>query len=514
MDADWADERRLPDAIDGYGPVVPFAGAWAARPPERGHAARVRAARPGEAKLLPDLRAAFERIPIRDGMTLSFHHHLRDGDGVLNAVLATAAELGLRDLRIAPSAVFGVHAPLVEHIRSGVVSAIDCDYMVGPVARAVSRGALRRPVVLRTHGGRAAAVESGRLPVDVAFVAAPAADDYGNLSGVQGPTACGSLGYPVPDSEHADWVVAVTDHLLPHPLAPVSISQSRVDYVVETPRIGDPAGILSGTTRPTEDPERLAIASAAAGVVGASGLLEDGFSYQTGAGGTSLAVTRDVRRAMERRGVVGSFALGGITGALVEMLEAGLFRRLLDVQGFDLEAVRSLATNPSHLEIGASTYASPWDGGAAVNRLDCVVLGAIGVDMAFDVDVVTGSDGVIMGGSGGHSDAAAGSRLAVVVGPLMRRGRPNLAERVTTVTTPGETVDVLVTDHGVAVNPRRADLRERLARAGLATVEVEELRARAARLATEPPHARSGGRIVAVVQYRDGTVIDVVREVG
>jgi citrate lyase subunit alpha/citrate CoA-transferase len=229
VDADWADERRLPDAIDGYGPVVPFAGAWAARPPERGHAARVRAARPGEAKLLPDLRAAFERIPIRDGMTLSFHHHLRDGDGVVCAVLATAAELGLRDLRIAPSAVFGVHAPLVEHIRSGVVSAIDCDYMVGPVARAVSRGALRRPVVLRTHGGRAAAVESGRLPIDVAFVAAPAADDYGNLSGVQGPTACGSLGYPVPDSEHADWVVAVTDHLLPHPLAPVSISQSRVD---------------------------------------------------------------------------------------------------------------------------------------------------------------------------------------------------------------------------------------------------------------------------------------------
>ena len=81
--------------------------------------------------------------------------------------------------------------------------------------------------------------------------------------------------------------MAVTDHLLPYPLAPVSISQSRVDYVVETPRIGDPAGILSGTTRPTEDPERLAIASAAAGVVGALGLLEDGFSYQTGAGGAS-----------------------------------------------------------------------------------------------------------------------------------------------------------------------------------------------------------------------------------
>jgi citrate lyase subunit alpha/citrate CoA-transferase len=474
----------------------------------------MRAARPGEAKLLPDLRAAFRRIGIRDGMTLSFHHHLRDGDGVLNAVLATAAELGLRDLKIAPSAVFGVHAPVVDHLRSGVVTAIDCDYMVGPVARAVSHGALVRPVVLRTHGGRAAAIESGRLEVDVAFVAAPAADPYGNLSGIQGPTACGSLGYPVPDSEHADWVVAVTDHLVPHPLAPVSISQIRVDFVIEQPSIGDPAGILSGTTRPTEDPERLAIASAAAEVVRASGLLGDGFSYQTGAGGTSLAVTRDVRRTMEERGVVGSFALGGITASLVEMLEGGLFRRLLDVQGFDLEAVRSLAANPSHLEIGAGTYASPFTGGAAVNALDCVILGAIGVDTAFNVDVVTGSDGVIMGGSGGHSDAAAGARLAVVVGSLMRRGRPNLTDGVTTVTTPGESIDVLVTDHGVAVNPRRADLRKRLADAGLPVREVEELHGTAARLAIEPPRAPSDGRIVAVVEYRDGTVIDVVRASG
>ena len=92
-------------------------GAWAARP-DAGGTRRGEGRGPGEAKLLPDLRAAFERIPIRDGMT-SFHHHLRDGDGVVCAVLATAAELGLRDLRIAPSAVFGVHAPLVEHIRSG-----------------------------------------------------------------------------------------------------------------------------------------------------------------------------------------------------------------------------------------------------------------------------------------------------------------------------------------------------------------------------------------------------------
>ena len=508
--------RPLPDAIAGFGPVVPFAGAWATRPDEvPRHAPVARSLRPGEDKLVPSLEEVLRRIGARDGMTLSFHHHLRDGDGVVNAVLAAAAALGLRDLTVALSSVFPVHAPLVEHIRSGVVGGIDSDYMAGPVARAVSAGALPRPAVLRTHGGRARAIETGRLAIDAAFVAAPAADDYGNVCGVLGPTACGSLGYAFPDAEHAARVVAVTDHLVPYPLAPVSISQVHVDHVVVVPRIGDPAGILSGTTRPTEDPVRLGIAETAADVIRAAGLVKDGFAFQTGAGGISLAVTRALRATMEQRGVTGAFALGGITADLVAMLDAGLFARLLDVQGFDLAAVRSLATNASHMEIGASAYANPFTAGCAVNRLDCVCLGAITVDGAFDVDVITGSDGVVMGGSGGHADAAAGADLTVVVAPALRRGRPTVVPRVTTVTTPGETVDVLVTDLGVAVNPARSDVLERLVAADLPVRDVEDLRREAEGLAgTVPPTPAADGPIVAVVEYRDGTVIDVVRQAG
>lgn len=495
--------RELPERIDGYGEVVPFAGAFATG---AGLPRQATAERPRERKVRRGLEQAFHRIPITDGMTLSFHHHLRDGDGVVNVVLATAAALGLRDLNIALSSVFAVHAPLVEHIESGVVGGLDTDYLAGPVAEAVSRGVLSRPVVLRTHGGRAAAIAYGRLRIDVAFIAAPTADDHGNVNGTAGPSACGSLGYAFPDAAYADHVVAVTDHLVPHPLGPVSIPGTRVDHVVEVESLGGQTGIASGTTRVTEDPVRLAIARTAARVIDAAGMITDGFSYQTGAGGTSLAVSAFVRRMMEERSVVGSFALGGITAAHVEMLEAGLFDSLLDVQGFDLAAVSSLASNPRHVEIGADLYASPFNGGAAVDRLDCVILGATEVDCDFNVNVVTGSHGRIIGGSGGHSDAAAGARLAVVVANPPRGRRAVVVDRVLTATTPGETVDVVVCEGGVAVNPRRRDLAGTLSAAGLAVREIAELRP--STIAAQ----EAGVRVVAVVEYRDGTVIDLVRQ--
>jgi citrate lyase subunit alpha / citrate CoA-transferase len=307
--------------------------------------------------------------------------------------------------------------------------------------------------------------------------------------------------------------VAVTDTLVEYPLAPVSIPQTRVDYVVEAQQIGDPGGIVSGTTRITEDPVKLRIAQTAAEVVRASGLLRDGFSYQTGAGGTSLAVTRFVRRMMEEAGVVGSFALGGITGPLVEMLRDGLFRRLIDVQGFDLEATRSIAADPNHLEVGAGFYANVFNSGCAVNKLDCVILGATQVDTDFNTNVVTGSDGKIMGGSGGHSDTAAGAKLTIVVASLVRGNLPIVTDGVLTATTPGESVDVVVTDRGVAVNPRRSDLEGRLTAAGLPVTDISNLRKAADKAAGTPQPAQVGDKIVAVVEYRDGTIIDVVRQV-
>lgn len=505
--------RELPEFVEGYGKITPFGGAFAAEPAITRQSPPVKHVKPGHSKLADSLEEVFRRIPVTDGMTLGFHHHFRNGDGVVNQVLATAAKLRLKNLTVALSSVFPVHAPLVDHFQSGVVTGLDTNYMSGPVAKAVSQGVLARPVILRSHGGRARAIECGQLKIDVAFIAAPAADDYGNMNGVNGPTACGSLGYAFPDAEYADWVVAITDNLMPYPLSPVSISQTRVDYVVKIDSIGDPQGIVSGTTKITKDPVQLQIAAKAAKVIEAAGLIRDGFSFQTGAGGASLAAAVYVRRMMEQAGVVGSFILGGITGYLVDMLEAGLFRSIIDVQGFDLEAVKSLVANPNHLEVSANFYASPFNAGCAVNKLDAVILGATEIDTDFHVNVVTGSDGVIMGGSGGHNDAAAGAKLTIVVANLTRGRLPIIVDKVLTATTPGDTIDVLVTERGIAVNPRRQDLKEMLATAGMAVKDIFELKAVAEKMAGIPKAIITGERIVALVEYRDGTVMDVVRQV-
>lgn len=479
-------------------------------------AARVCPAVSGRDKVLHDIDAAFDACNIRSGATVSFHHHLRNGDQVLNRVLAVAARRGLTDLKIAASSLFPVHAPLVEHMRRGVVTRVTTAYAAGPVAEALSRGVLATPVVMTTHGGRARAIESGELHIDVAFVAAPAADRHGNLSGAEGPAACGPLGYAMVDVEYADRVVALTDHLCPHPLCPIDISQDKVDFVVTVDSIGDPRGILSGTTRPTTEPVGLQIASTAAQVITASGLLLDGFSLQTGAGGVSIATSQFVKSAMIERKVRGSFGAGGVTGYLIDMLEAGLFRTVFDVQCFDLRAVESYRHDRRHQAMSASLYANPHNRGPLVNQLDAMLLGAAEVDLDFNVNVTTGGNGVILGGSGGHADTAAGAQLALVVTRLAASAGPKIVERVGCITTPGETIDAVVTEAGVAVHPGRGDLRERLLAAGIEVLPIEQLHARARGLATETrpqPPVAADARIVGVVEYRDGRVIDVIRQV-
>lgn len=505
--------RELPDYLEGYGRVLPFAGAFARCGEHARAAAKVRNAAPGESKLLPSLTEAIRRSGLRDGMTVSFHHHLRNGDRVLNAVMAAIDALGIRDLRLAASGIFPCHEPLVDLIERGVVTQIVTDtFNPGPVARAVSAGKLQKPAILMTHGGRPRAIASGELHIDVAFLAAPTCDAAGNCNGTQGSSACGYLSYAFPDAQYADCVVAVTDHLVPYPACPAELGEELVDYVVQVASIGDPCGIVSGSTKITDDPVRLRIAEDAARVIDASGSIREGMSLQTGASGTALAVADRVRERMLARGITGSFGLGGIHAYFVQMLEEGLFRALLDVQCFDQEAIRSAAHNPAHMAISAARYADPWAKDCVVNHLDTVILGATEIDTAFNVNVITGSNGVILGASGGHSDCAAGAKLTIVVANLTRKQFCVVREHVTTVTTPGESVDVFVCEHGVAVNPRRTDLLAALAEAGLPLRTMEQLRALGEELAGEQRAADVTERIVAVVEYRDGSVIDVVRQ--
>ncbi|MEM7499232.1 MAG: citrate lyase subunit alpha [Pseudomonadota bacterium] len=463
-------------------------------------------------KRVTSLAAAIERAGLRDGGTVSFHHHLRNGDGVLNMVMDALEAAGLRALRLAPSSLFPVHAPLSRHIANGTVSAIETAFLAGPVGQSVMAAGLAEPLRLTTHGGRAAAIRDGHLRIDAAFIAAPAADEVGNIAGTLGPNACGTLGYPMVDVRHAAHVVAVTDHLVPYPCVPPAIGAEDVDTVVVVDSIGDARGILSGTTRPATDPADRAIAAQAAALIAVSGRLVDGFSFQTGAGAISLAAAGAVAEAMAARDVTGSFAAGGITGAHVGMLEARLFRALLDVQCFDLEAAASHARNPCHRAISAAAYAAPGPRGAVVDRLDAVILGAAEIDRDFNVNVTLGTDRRLIGGSGGHADTAAGAGLAIVTTRLVARGFAKFVDRVACITTPGATIDAVVSEAGIAINPARPELAERARAAGLPLVGIDDLIARAGAAATVVSEAtRASDTTVALSLARTGEILDRIR---
>ena len=508
-----SEPRSIPPFIEGYGVVRRYGSPT---DPKASSLGQIGLCTPaiGRSKCLPSIDAALDACEVRNGATLSFHHHLRNGDHVLNMVLQACAARGLKGLTIAASSLFPIHEPVVAHIKSGVVRRILTAYMSGPVAEAISKGVMELPVVMQTHGGRARAIEAGELPIDAAFIAAPGADDYGNISGVLGPSACGPLGYAMVDAQHAKRVVAVTDHLVSFPACPVDIPQNFVDHVVQVASIGDPRGILSGTTRPTTDPVGQAIAQTAAEVIRASGLLVDEFSFQTGAGGISLAVAMKVRDLMRETGARGSFASGGITGYLCSMLEEGLFRSLFDVQCFDLASVESYRRDPRHMAMSASLYANPNTRGAVVDRLDAMILAAAEVDVAFNVNVTTGSTGRILGGSGGHADAAAGAKLAIVTTRLTAASGPKICDRVNCLTTPGESIDVVVTEAGVAINPRLEELSRKLVAAGISVLPIERLRDLAYAVTAPIQTGARDARIVGVAEYRDGSVIDVIRSGG
>ena len=461
-------------------------------------------------KIVKSIREAVALAGVKDGMTVSFHHHLRNGDFVLNMVMQEIADAGIKDIKVNASSLFDVHAPLIKHIENGVVTGVSANYISAGLGRAFSHGVLKNPVQFRTHGGRPAAISTGKAPIDVAFIAAPTADTMGNCSGKYGKSACGSLGYAFADAMYAKKVVVITDNLVPYPLQDPSITEDYIDYVVAVDAIGDPKGIVSGTTQITRDPVGLVMAANAAKVIQASGLLKDGFSFQTGAGGASLAAAKFLKDIMLREQIKGSFGLGGITGYMVDMLQAGCFERLLDVQCFDLKAVESIRSDPRHIEISSMRYASPVSKSAAVDSLDVVILGATEIDTDFNVNVHTDSNGYIMGGSGGHSDTAAGAKLSMIIAPMFRARLPIVTDRVTCISTPGKDIDVLVTQGGIAVNPAKQDLKSRLKDAGLPVVDIEELKAKTEKITGTPAKLPKGDRVVAEVIGRNGDISDLI----
>lgn len=505
-------DRELPEDLMSSLNYKPYQTTEIGDPEIQRVAPTVRA-QTGDDKLVKSIEDVV-KATVKDGMTISFHHHFRNGDFVFNKVMRVIIDAGIKDLTLAPSSLTGVmNDMVVEAIKAGTVTNITSSGMRGSLGDFVSHGNLKNPVIFRSHGNRARAIEHGDIKIDVAFLGVPNADKLGNANGMEGKAVFGSLGYALMDAQYANKVVLLTDNLMPYPNTPASIKQTQVDYVVEVDQVGDPEKIGSGATRFTKDPKELKIAETVNNVITHSPYFKDGFSFQTGSGGAALAVTRYLRQSMLDNQIKASFALGGITKPTTDMLKEGLIDRVMDVQDFDKGAADSMHTDPRQQEIDASWYADPDNKGAMVDQLDVVILSALEIDTKFNVNVMTGSDGVIRGAIGGHQDAAT-AKLTIISAPLVRGRIATVVPDVTTVVTPGDSIDVLVTEYGIAINPKRTDLIEALGHiAGVPVYTIDELQKLAASKVGNAKPLEFTDRTVAMIEYRDGTIIDAVKEV-
>ncbi len=506
--------RRVPTLVNGR-EQTPYRGVGKYEPDVQAHGPAVRSCKDYPAdgdKRVSSLEAAFEKCGLRDGMVISTHHHLRNGDRVALAALETASGMGVKELLWFPSASFPCHAPVIDLMDRGVVHHIEGS-MNGPLGDYCSRGKMRGTGVLRSHGGRWQAIQDGEVAIDIAVIAAPTADAFGNCDGSHGPSACGSLGFALADSIHAERVIVVTDNLVPFPCVPWQIQGNNVDCVVEVDSIGDAAKIVSGTTRITRSPDRMRIAEQVAQLIRDAGIMRDGFSFQAGAGGIALAFVDCLARMMREAGVTASFARGGSTRYLVEMLREGLIGYILDGQTFDLDGVASIASDPRHVATSPFTSYNFHGKGNFASMIDAVVLGATEVDVHFNANVVTHSDGRLLHGIGGWQNCLAAGCTVLAV-PSFRDRIPVIVDEVTTITGPSELIDVIATERGIAINPRRRDLVDALKGSGLPIRPIEAIKDEVERLCGgKPQKPRLKENPVAVIKWVDGTLIDTVFQI-
>jgi len=462
-------------------------------------------------KVVSSLEEALKKCGLKDGMTISTHHHLRNGDLVSNKIFDIAHDLGVKDLVWFPSASFPCNEPVIKYLEDGTINRIEGS-MNGPLGKFCSQGKMKGTAVLRSHGGRYQAIQDGEVHIDIAVIAAPTADPFGNGNALYGPSACGVLGYALGDYQYADKVIVVTDNLIKFPCVPMQIEGNYVDYVVVVDKIGIPEKIVSGTTKVTKSPDRLLIAELTAKFCDKAGLLHDGCCFQAGAGGTSLAIGIYFHEILKKRNWKARFAFGGSTQYLVKMLEDGCLDYILDAQAFDLEAVRSIRKNPNHQDVSIFHAYDYHSKGNYTTMMDIMILGATEVDVNFNGNVVTHSDGMLLHGIGGWQNCLH-AKCTILPIPLFRDRIPVIKDEVTTLCGPGELIDVIVTERGIAINPRRKDLIEKLKDSGLPLRSIQELKDEAEKICGKPAKPNLSDEIVAVIKWVDGTIIDAVHKV-
>ena len=468
---------------------------------------------------------------IRDGDTISYPHYYRTGDVGLKMVVEKLREKRKKGIIIYGNAFFDHVDPwLIEATRDGVIGGL-----YGNPYRALGDHIIKGEVlpwvtIGFSHGDRVRKLQTGEVRIKVAFGPVPIADRYGNANGLLGrpEELCGPVGLFAADAEFADHVCLLAGTVSNSLIMPTPISMEQVDFVVPVPCAGQNSGIGSGTldiNKAKANPFNAQVADNVTKVMKASGVVRDNFAFQVGSG-AGLVVLDNIRAILKEMKIKANFTIGGITSLHVDMLDEGTVRRLMHGQLFEPSprVFASMLNDPNHHEITTSYYASVANKEAAVNMLDLAVLSALEVDLGFNVNTVC-AGGRIVGGIGGGQDVAAGADLTIIFLPLATgkngKGFPKVVEKVYTRTTPGEVIDVIVTEEYVAVNPAgTSSYKDALlangASAGLKMVSIEELHRKSVDAAMAygsiPPTPEATGEVVHAIEWRDGTLMDVIRK--
>ncbi len=502
--------RLVPTEVNGVS-QIPFMGVGKYKPTGRKYAPLISSCADYPAdgnKTIHSLKDALIKSGLRDGMVISTHHHFRNGDLIAVQIFDIAKELGIKNLVWVPSASFECQNVLTKYLEDGTIHHIEGS-MNGSLGRFTSLGKMKGMGILRSHGGRYQAIQDGEVVIDIAVIAAPTADAFGNATGDRGPAACGLLGFALADSQYANKVIVVTDNLVPFPCIPWQIQGNNVDYVVVVEQVGIPEKIVSGTTEITKSPDRLLLAEWTAQFCDEAGIIKDGFSFQAGAGGTALSIGIYFADILRERGMKARWARGGSNKYLVKMLEDGLVENILDGQTFDLEGVRSMRENFGHVNTSPFTSYNYHGKGNFASMVDVVILGATEVDVNFNANVVTHSDGTLLHGIGGWQNCIA-SKCTILPIPLFRDRMPIVRDEVTTICGPGELIDVIVTERGIAINPLRKDLIEKMKNSSLPIKTINQLKDEAEAICGVPDKPKFTNKPVAVVKWVDGTIIDTI----
>ncbi|PKK84381.1 MAG: hypothetical protein CVT49_03395 [candidate division Zixibacteria bacterium HGW-Zixibacteria-1] len=468
---------------------------------------------------------------IAAGDTISYPHYYRTGDMGLKLVVDKLRETGKKNIKLYGNAFFDNVDPwLIEAIHDGIITGLYGNPYRKLGECVVAGNLLPWVSVGFSHGNRVRKLQTGEVIIKVAFVPVPIADVYGNANGLMGKPEqlCGPLGLAAADVEYAEYVCVLTGTVSETVVMPAPITMGRVDFVVPVACPGLNSGIGSGTIdmdKARSHPFNAMVADNVTRVIKASGVVRNDFSFQVGSG-AGLLILENIRKMLLEDKIRANFAIGGCTMMHVDMLDDGTLYQLMHGQLFQPSPhmFESLLNHPRHHEIDVNYYASVASKECAVNLLDLAVLSTLEVDLDFNLNTVC-AGGRIIGGIGGGQDVAAGAELTIIFMPLAAgkngKGFPKVVDKVYTKTTPGEVVDVIVTEEDAVVNPRsrsrcRETIIDRAERFGVNLISIEELHQKSMEKAREfgeiPPPIATTDEVVHLVEWRDGTLLDVIRK--